>query len=190
MIMESEKSCCSIDTKSETITNHEHEHMSHQHDKKTYQPIIAIFSVTFLMALAFEWQMTASFNVFEVAKTFVAISMSVLGILKLRDLSSFSKQFEAYDLLAKKWSGYSYVYPFVETLAGVGMIAGILTYVVAPSALVIGIIGAVSVIKSVYLDKKDFACACVGGDSKVPLGSISLIENLMMIGMGLYMLFA
>lgn len=60
----------------------------------------------------------------------------------------------------------------------------------APSALIIGTTVAVSVIKSVYLDKKESVCACVGGDSKVPLGSISLIENLMMIGVGLYMLFA
>jgi hypothetical protein len=49
-------------------------------------------------------------------------------------------------------------------------------------------IGAVSVFKAVYLDKRELKCACVGGDSKVPLGFISLTENLMMIGMGVWML--
>jgi hypothetical protein len=49
-------------------------------------------------------------------------------------------------------------------------------------------IGAVSVFKAVYLDKRELKCACVGGDSKVPLGFISLTENLMMIGMAVWML--
>jgi hypothetical protein len=49
-------------------------------------------------------------------------------------------------------------------------------------------IGAVSVFKEVYINKRELKCACVGGDSKVPLGFISLTENLMMIGMGVWML--
>ena len=56
-----------------------------------------------------------------------------------------------------------------------------------PIALVIGTIGAVSVFYAVYVQKRELKCACVGGDSNVPLGAISLTENLMMIAMGLYM---
>jgi hypothetical protein len=44
------------------------------------------------------------------------------------------------------------------------------------------------VIKAVYIDKRELKCACVGGDSNVPLGFISLTENLMMLGMGFWML--
>jgi hypothetical protein len=40
----------------------------------------------------------------------------------------------------------------------------------------------------VYIDKRDLKCACVGGDSNVPLGFISLTENLMMMFMGVWML--
>ncbi|MBL0916320.1 MAG: glutaredoxin, partial [Sphingopyxis sp.] len=54
--------------------------------------------------------------------------------------------------------------------------------------LFIATIGAVSVFKAVYIDKRDIKCACVGGGSKVPLGFVSLTENLMMIGMALWML--
>jgi len=53
--------------------------------------------------------------------------------------------------------------------------------------LLIGSIGAVSVFKAVYLDKRELKCACVGGDSKVPLGFVSLTENLMMVAMGCWM---
>ena len=49
-------------------------------------------------------------------------------------------------------------------------------------------IGAISVFKAVYIDRRELKCACVGGDSKVPLGFVSLTENLMMIGMAIWML--
>jgi len=54
-------------------------------------------------------------------------------------------------------------------------------------ALFIGTVGAVSVFKAVYIDKRELKCACVGGDSNVPLGFVSLTENLMMMVMGIWM---
>ena len=57
----------------------------------------------------------------------------------------------------------------------------------AATTLFIGTIGAVSVFKAVYIDKRTLKCACVGGSSNVPLGFVSLTENLMMIAMALWM---
>jgi glutaredoxin len=154
----------------------------------TYQPIIAIFVTTFLMALTTNWAITGGLSFIKVTELFIAISMCVLAIQKLQDLDSFSNQFITYDLLAMRWVRYSYIYPFVEMLAGVSMIAGLFTLIVAPAALFIATIGAISVIKAVYIDKRELKCACVGGDSNVPLGFISLTENLMMIAMAIWML--
>ncbi|MFN3580361.1 MAG: glutaredoxin, partial [Pseudomonas sp.] len=78
--------------------------------------------------------------------------------------------------------------PFGELLAGVLMVAGALMWLAIPVALFIGTVGAVSVFKAVYIDKRELKCACVGGGSNVPLGFVSLTENLMMIAMGLWML--
>jgi hypothetical protein len=58
----------------------------------------------------------------------------------------------------------------------------------APIALFIGTVGAISVIKAVYIDERELKCACVGGSSNVPLGFVSLTENLVMIAMGVWML--
>ena len=68
------------------------------------------------------------------------------------------------------------------------MMAGVPTWLSAPAALVAVGIGAVSVFKAAYIDKLELKYACVGGDSKVPLGFVSVTENLMMIGMALWML--
>ncbi|MED5460465.1 MAG: MauE/DoxX family redox-associated membrane protein, partial [Pseudomonadota bacterium] len=100
---------------------------------------------------------------------------------------SFSTMFLNYDLLAQRYVPYSYVYPYAETAAGLLMLAGTLIWVAAPLALFIGTVGAVSVFKAVYIDKRELKCACVGGNSNVPLGFVSLTENLVMIGMGLWM---
>jgi glutaredoxin len=154
----------------------------------TYQPVIAVFAVTFLMALASTFAMTGGLALGMLIKMFVAYSMCVLAILKLRDLYSFSNQFITYDLLAMRWIRYAYIYPFAEAFVGIGMIAGALTLPVACVALFIGGVGALSVFKAVYMDKRDLKCACVGGNSNVPLGFISLTENLMMVAMGFWML--
>jgi glutaredoxin len=154
----------------------------------TYRPVIALFAMTALMAAAVSRAAFGTPLTPQALQWFIGLSMCVLALLKLQDVERFSSMFLGYDLLAKRWLPYAYVYPFAEAAAGVLMVAGILQAVSIPVALIIGGIGAVSVIKAVYIDRRDIKCACVGGDSRVPLGAVSLAENLMMVGMAVWML--
>ncbi len=156
-------------------------------DETTYQPVIALFATALLMGFAVSWTATGSLVSARMPEYFVAIAMTLLGLQKLKDVESFSTMFLNYDLLAQRQVRYGYVYPYAETLAGILMLAGALVWLAAPVALFIGTVGAVSVFKAVYIDKRELKCACVGGDSKVPLGFVSLTENLIMIAMGLWM---
>ena len=157
-------------------------------DTITYKPVIAIFAVAFLLAVSVNVLLSWSMSWWAVIPHFIAITMVLLALQKLRDVESFSSMFLNYDLLARKWVPYGYIYPYAELVAGVLMLAGVLSIVSIPVALFIGTIGAVSVFKAVYVDKRELKCACVGGDTKVPLGFVSLTENLMMVGMALWML--
>lgn len=159
-------------------------------DALTYRPVIALFAVAGLLALAVNWAATGALLTFDALKWFISISMVFLAMLKLQDVEKFSSMFLNYDLLAKRWVPYSYIYPFAELTAGVLMTARALDWISIPVALLIGTVGAVSVFRAVYIDKRELKCACVGGGSNVPLGFISLTENLMMIGMAIWMLFA
>ncbi|MET0542589.1 MAG: MauE/DoxX family redox-associated membrane protein [Variovorax sp.] len=154
----------------------------------SYKPVAAVFAMTALMALAASHAAFGDALTVRAGEWFIAFSMCVLAILKLQNIESFSSMFLGYDLLAKKWVPYSYVYPFAEALAGILMVAGALTWLSVPLALFIGGIGAVSVFKAVYVDRRDLKCACVGGGSNVPLGFVSLTENVMMVAMALWML--
>lgn len=154
----------------------------------TYAPVIAIFAMAALLALAAHWAAFGSLFSVMAAEWFVAISMSLLALMKLRDVDGFATMFLGYDLLAQRWVRYAKIYPFAEALAGILMLSGALIWLSVPVALIIGSVGAASVFKAVYIDRRELKCACVGGDSNVPLGFISLTENLMMVAMAVWML--
>ena len=154
----------------------------------SYRPVIAVFAMTALMALAASQAVFGTPVTIRAGEWFIAFSMCVLAILKLQDVERFSTMFLNYDLLAPRWVPYAYLYPFAEALAGVLMAAGVLRWLSVPVALFIGGIGAVSVFKAVYIDRRELKCACVGGSSNVPLGFVSLTENVMMVAMAAWML--
>lgn len=153
----------------------------------SYRPVIVLFIMAALMALATSYAWVGAPFTVRAVQWFIAFSMAVLALLKLQNVETFSAMFLNYDLLARRWVTYSYIYPYAEGLAGVLMIAGALKWISIPVALFIGTVGAVSVFKAVYIDKRALKCACVGGSSNVPLGFISLTENLMMIAMATWM---
>lgn len=153
----------------------------------SYRPVIAIFAMTAAMAMAAAYAADGSPLSVRAAEWFIAFSMCVLALLKLQDVEKFATMFLNYDLLAQRWVPYGRIYPFAEGLAGVLMVAGVLHWLSIPLALFIGTIGAVSVAKAVYVDRRELKCACVGGSSNVPLGFVSLTENLMMIAVALWM---
>lgn len=156
-------------------------------DETTYRPVLALFAMAAAMAVAVSIYTFGGLT-FRTVEWFASIAMCLLALQKLQDVESFSTMFLNYDLLAKRWVRYGYFYPYGEGLAGVLMIAGIMPLVSGPIAVFIGLIGAVSVIKAVYVDKRELKCACVGGGSNVPLGFLSLTENLVMLAMGIWVL--
>ena len=154
----------------------------------TYAPVIAIFSVAALLSFAFQFFVSEAFISIRTLVLFIAFSMTLLAVQKLKDLYGFTNSFITYDLLAMRWLRYGYIYPFIEAYAGIGMVAQLPAITVAPFSLFIGTVGAISVFKAVYVDKRELKCACVGGDSNVPLGFVSLSENIFMIAGALLML--
>jgi glutaredoxin len=154
----------------------------------TYKPVLAIFAVGLLLAVAVGVLTNWSMGYLMVIPHFISITMVLLALMKLRDVESFSTMFLNYDVLAKQWVPYGYIYPYAELTAGLLMFAGIFSYISIPLALFIGGIGTWSVFKAVYIEKRELKCACVGGDTNVPLGFVSLTENLMMVGMAVWML--
>ena len=157
-------------------------------DAVSYVPVLAVFAAALALAFAADWAAYHAFQPVRIAEWFVSFAMVLLAMLKLQDVEKFATMFLNYDLLARRWVPYGTIYPFAEFTAGTLMAARALPWLSIPLALFIGTIGAVSVFKAVYIDKRKLKCACVGGSGRVPLGFVSLAENLAMVAMALWML--
>ena len=153
----------------------------------SYTPVIAVFAVAAALAVSLSIGLLDGLTI-RTIEWFVAFSMGMLAMLKLQDVEQFSTMFVGYDQLGMRWVPYAYAYPFLEATAAVLMAGGILPWFSIPIALFIGSVGAASVFYAVYVQKREIKCACVGGGSNVPLGFVSLTENLAMIAMGIWML--
>jgi glutaredoxin len=145
----------------------------------SYTPVIALFSTAGLMTLALSLKMSG----------FMGIALSMLASLKLMDLDSFTASFQKYDLVTKRFKPYGKVYPFLELAIGLGFLSGIAPLLTGIASTTVGVSGVISVVKAVYIDKMALNCACVGGNSKAPLGVISMAENLMMTIMGAMLIY-
>ena len=154
---------------------------------KKYQPVLAVFAVGAALAVALSFFVYGLPFTIRTGEWFIAFSMAMLAMLKLQDVEQFSTMFVGYDQLGMRWVPYAYAYPFLEATAAVLMAGRLLPWLSVPIALTIGTIGAASVFYAVYVQKREIKCACVGGSADVPLGFVSLSENLAMIGMGLWM---
>ena len=153
----------------------------------SYVPVAAVFGVAAALALAVSQAAFQTPLTTRAGEWFIAFAMALLAMLKLQDVAKFSTMFLNYDLLAQRWVPYGTIYPFAEGLAGVLMAAHALDCLSIPLALFIGTVGAISVFYAVYVQKRELKCACVGGSGRVPLGFVSLTENLMMIAMAVWM---
>jgi hypothetical protein len=80
--------------------------------------------MTALMAMAASLAVDGTPFTVRAAEWFIAFSMCALALLKLQNVETFSTMFLNYDLLARRWVRYTYIYPFAEGLAGILMIAG------------------------------------------------------------------
>ena len=168
-----------------------------EHFYTAYQPIIAIFGTAFFMALTLTAASAATLEAaaMSLAMWFMGFALCFLAVQKLQNVESFINQFVGYDLLAQQRVVYAKVYPFVEALLGFGVLALVMSgslplWMMLPLAvamLFMGVVGGVSVFKAVYVEKRELKCACVGGDSNVPLGLVSFMENAIMVLMGVYL---
>ena len=154
----------------------------------SYRPVLAVFAVGAALAVALSLFAYQTPFTIRTGEWFVAFSMAMLAMLKLQDVEKFSSMFVGYDLLGRRFVPYAYAYPYLEATAAVLMAGRVLPWLSIPIALTIGTIGTLSVFYAVYIQRREIKCACVGGGSNVPLGFVSLSENLAMIGMGIWML--
>ena len=153
---------------------------------ETYKPILLIFLyislVTVLIQLTnhhFDWM--------QAMQHFMAGFFLVFSFFKLLNLKGFAESYAMYDVLARKITAWGYVYAFLELGLGISYLLNfnpILTNAVTFIVMGISIVG---VLQSV-LNKKKIQCACLGAVFNLPMSTVTIIEDGLMILMSLAML--
>jgi hypothetical protein len=108
-------------------------------------------------------------------------------MFKFFDLEGFADGFQMYDLLAKPFRPYSYIYPFIELGLGLGYLSRwqpMLIYTITILVMLFGALGVVNALRKGL----DVECACMGSVLSVPLSTVALVEDLGMAAMALAML--
>ena len=175
-----------------TSMGQSHSHSSEIPEQKTlsiwetYKPLVLILLfVSGVAALAaydaqtFSWQ--------HWMRYFMAGFFIVFSFFKFLDLRGFARSYTMYDLLAKQWKGYGYVYPFLEL--GLGVLYLTAVNLPATHVATIAIMGfsSIGVIRNM-LSPNQVQCACLGTVFKLPLGNVTLVEDLLMVAMAGVML--
>jgi len=150
---------------------------------KTLSEYKIIFSIAFLSILT-------AFLLKPGIMPAMGFFLGALAILKILNLNGFTKGFQKYDIIAKRFPIYAAAYPLIELTIAICLIGSTYLNIISIPTIIIGAIGSYSVYKTVYIQKKKFNCACVGSIFNVPLGPVSLIENLAMTLMGVACFFA
>lgn len=153
-----------------------------------YLPLIVIVTLAILAALAKqvdygEWQGVRWMH------DFMGFFLVEFSMFKFFDPVGFADGFQMYDLLAKPFRPYAYVYPFIELGLGLGYLSFWQPQVIYMVTLVVMLWGSLGVLRAL-LKGLDINCACMGTVLKVPLSTVALTEDLGMAAMAGAMLIA
>ena len=148
----------------------------------TYKPLLLI--LIFISGVSF---ILADFNWMWFMNNFMAGFFLVFSFFKFLDLKSFAESYAMYDIVAMRIRSYGYVYPFIELLLGVSYLVGLAPeYTNIVTIAVMGI-SSIGVIQSV-LNKQKIRCACLGAVFNLPMSTVTIIEDLLMVVMAAVML--
>ncbi len=149
-----------------------------------YQPVLAIAGASLLGGYALTASAPDPTHFMHGA---MGLFLFQLALLKLVDIGGFAAAFAKYDIAAKAWRPYGYIYPFTELALGLLYLSGQWTTATYMATILIMGLGSIGVMQSLMRGDK-VKCACVGSKIDVPLGAISVLENVGMAAMAALML--
>ncbi|HMS65632.1 MAG TPA: heavy metal-associated domain-containing protein [Ignavibacteria bacterium] len=152
----------------------------------TYKPLIIVFLYILLGVIILQIN-TGKLSLMEVMNNFMGGFFLVFSFFKMLDLQSFAYSYSSYDVIAKKWLGYGYVYPFIELTLGILFILKAFPMFTNAATVIVMGISSVGVIQSI-MQKRKIQCACLGTVFNLPMSTITVIEDLLMVVMSGVML--
>lgn len=176
-------------------TNHKHDMRSHdQHsmvesDNKTIEYLKFVGVITTIVVVSWLiFSQTDNAVMLDALRIFMGVFMLVFATFKLVGYKMFAMMFAGYDPIAKKSKIYAHLYPFIELALGVMALLSIGFIITNVTVVVLMGIGSVGVFQEIKKKDEGVHCACLGNVIKLPLSTVSLVEDLSMVALALTML--
>jgi copper chaperone CopZ len=153
----------------------------------TYKPLLIIFAfitgisiITARIGNEIHWM--------KCMNNFMAGFFLTFSFFKLLDVKAFTETYSMYDIVAKRIKAYGFIYPFIELALGIAFLTGFNPFITNITTLAVMSISIIGVLQSV-LNKKKIQCACLGAVFNLPMSTVTIIEDALMIAMSAAMLF-
>lgn len=171
-----------------TITMDDHHAMPELKDTsktwfETYKPLIIVFA--FILGISLITSVQS--NVVDAKlwmNHFMAAFFITFSFFKFLNLRGFADSYASYDLLAKKWHGYGFVYPFIELGLGIAYVLQWQPQYTNLATIVVMGFSSIGVIIAVT-NKRKIQCACLGAVFELPMSTVTIIEDLLMVTMAI-----
>lgn len=158
---------------------------------ETFRPLLLIFSfitgVSIIKAFHSDIFEIAHFSWMHFMNNFMAGFFIVFSFFKFLNLKAFAESYAMYDLLAMKIPTYGFIYPFIELGLGLAYLTSFQPQFTNWATVIIMGFSSIGVIQSV-VDKRKIRCACLGIVFNLPMSTVTIIEDLLMVGMAVLML--
>ncbi len=151
-----------------------------------YKPILLIFGYIIAITVLIQL-MQGSFNWMQWMSHFMAGFFLVFSFFKFLNLKGFAESYAMYDIVARRWSGWGYLSAFIELLLGIAYLSAFNPLLTNAVTFVVMSVSIVGVLQSV-LNKRKIKCACLGDVFNLPMSTVTIIEDGLMIGMSAVML--
>lgn len=156
----------------------------------TYYPLLVILGyllgATALVECA-SLQQGGTWDWMRAMRHFMAGFFLVFSFFKMLNIQAFADAYQGYDIVAARWPAWGWIYPFVELALGAAYLANFQPVATNAVTLVVMGVSAVGVIQSV-LAKRQIRCACLGTVFNLPMSTVTIIEDMLMVVMALAML--
>jgi hypothetical protein len=152
----------------------------------SYYPLVLIL-LYLLGSVGLAEYALGGFDGMRAMRHFMAGFFLVFSFFKLLDVPAFALSYSSYDFVARRWLGYGYVYPFIELGLGAAYLANVQPVLTNAATLVVMGVSTVGVVQSL-LARRKIRCACLGAVFNLPMSAVTLVEDVLMVGMAATML--
>ncbi len=152
----------------------------------TYKPILLIFGYILIVTISIATDQH-TFHWMQAMNVFMAGFFLTFSFFKMLDLKGFAESYAMYDMVARKFKAWGFIYAFIELSLGIAYIVNFQPFATNSITLIIMSISIIGVLQSV-LKKKRIHCACLGVVFNLPMSTVTIIEDGLMIVMSAFML--